>query len=285
MHNTLKQVGVQDTGKYRNTKDQFYTKEVVAKQCIDKIVEIVESISHPNDYLWIEPSAGNGAFLNNITFPKIGIDIDPKSSNIQKEDFLSWNHPKTDKDIIVFGNPPFGRQSSLAKSFILKSCKFAKIIAFILPRSFVKPSMYNSFDLSFHLVCSVELEKDSFLLNDKTYNTPCVFQIWEKKETPRKKDEKIQPNGFKYVKQNEVHDIAFQRVGGNAGKCYKCGQARSVQSNYFIKLDKNDQVNDIIEKINSHVFPSNTVGPRSLSKCEINKVLNTIVSFEPSIIT
>jgi hypothetical protein len=276
MH-TLEQVGVQDTGKHRNTKDQFYTKEIVAKQCIDKIIEKIAESSTPNDYLWIEPSAGNGAFLNNITFPKIGIDIDPKSSNIQKEDFLSWNHPKTDKDIIVFGNPPFGRQSSLAKSFISKSCKFAKIIAFILPRSFMKPSMYHVFDLFFHCVCSIELEKDSFLLNDKSYNTPCIFQIWEKRDTLRKVDEKIQPNGFKYVKQNEDHDIAFQRVGGNAGKCYKSGQERSVQSHYFIKLDKNDYLNNIIEKINSYVFPSNTVGPRSLSKCEINKVLNTIV--------
>jgi hypothetical protein len=274
MQNTLKQVGVQDTGKHRNTKDQFYTKDIVAKTYIDKIVE---TIINPYDYLWIEPSAGNGAFLNNINFSKIGIDIDPKSANIQKEDFLSWSHPKTDKDIIVFGNPPFGRQSSLAKSFITKSCKFAKVIAFILPRSFTKPSMYNVFDLSFHLVYSVELEKDSFLLNDKSYNTQCVFQIWEKKETPRKVDEKIQPNGFKYVKQNEAHDIAFRRVGGNAGKCYKSGQERSVQSHYFIKLDNLVDLDNIIKKINSHVFPSNTVGPRSLSKCEINSVLNNII--------
>lgn len=265
---------MQDTGKHRNTKDQFYTKEIVAKTCIDKIVE---TISNPTEYLWIEPSAGNGAFLNNITFPKIGIDIEPKSSNIQKEDFLSWSHPKIDKDIIVFGNPPFGRQSSLAKSFISKSCKFAKVIAFILPRSFTKPSMYHVFDLSFHCVYSIELEQDSFLLNAKSYNTPCVFQIWEKKEKPRQKNEKIQPNRFKYVKQNEVHDIAFQRVGGNAGKCYKSGQERSVQSHYFIKLDNLVDLDDIIKKINGHIFPSNTVGPRSLSKCEINSVLNDII--------
>jgi hypothetical protein len=254
---------MQDTGKFRNTKDQFYTKEIVAKTCINKIIE---TISSPSEYLWIEPSAGNGVFLNNITFPKIGIDIDPKSSNIQKQDFLSWSHPKTDKDIIVFGNPPFGRQSSLAKSFITKSCKFAKIIAFILPRSFVKPSMYNSFDLSFHCVYSIELEKDSFLLNDKSYNTQCVFQIWEKRDTLRKVDEKIQPNGFEYVKEDE-YDIAIRRVGVNAGKCYVFGQERSVQSHYFIKLNKNDSLDNIIKKINSHVFPSNTVGPRSLSKC------------------
>jgi hypothetical protein len=272
MQDTLKQVGVQDTGKFRNTKDEFYTKEIVAKQCIEKIRE---RISEPNDYLWIEPSAGDGVFLNNITFPKIGIDTNPKSPNIQKEDYHLWSHPKTDKDIIVFGNPPFGRQSSLAKSFISKSCKFAKLIAFILPRSFTKPSMYNSFDLSFHLLHSVELEKESFLLNNKSYHVPCIFQIWEKRDTPRKAYEKIKENGFKYVK--DKYDIALRRVGGNAGKCYKFGGEFSIQSHYFIKFDKSEHLNDIIKKINSHVFPSNTVGPRSLSKCEINNVLNDII--------
>jgi hypothetical protein len=35
---------------------------------------------------------------------------------------------------------------------------------------------------------------------------------------------------------------------------------------------------DIIEKINKHTFPSNTVGPRSLSKSEVNVVLNQIIA-------
>jgi hypothetical protein len=33
----------------------------------------------------------------------------------------------------------------------------------------------------------------------------------------------------------------------------------------------------IMSKINSHTFPSNTVGPRSLTKCEINVVLNDVI--------
>ena len=32
-----------------------------------------------------------------------------------------------------------------------------------------------------------------------------------------------------------------------------------------------------IEKINKHTFPSNTVGPRSLSKGEANEVLNQVL--------
>ena len=269
----------QDTGKFRiNMKDQFYTNETVAKSCIQSIINLLPFTS---DYLWIEPSAGNGSFLHNIpvSFQKIGLDLEPNAIDIVKQDYLKWI-PPSNKDIVVFGNPPFGRQSSLAKSFISKSCKFAKIIAFILPKSFTKPSMFNAFDLKFHLIHSTELDKDSFVINGSKYDVPCVFQIWQKADTDRKIEEKINPSGFEYVKANETYHIVFRRVGGLAGRCYKNdGSVFSIQSHYFIKL--NDDIvcyaDTIIEKINNHTFPSNTLGPRSLSKSEANIVINDII--------
>ena len=268
----------QDTGKYRtNTKDQFYTNENVAKKCIESILSIAP---YTSEYLWIEPSAGNGAFLHNIpdTFNKIGIDLDPKSPEIIRHDYLVWQ-PPTNKDSIVFGNPPFGRQSCLAKAFITKSCKFANIVAFILPKSFSKPSMYNAFDLKFHCIYSIELPKDSFVLNTSKYDVPCVFQIWQKQDTDRMKEKKINPIGFEYVKVTEPYDIAFRRVGALAGRCYRNdGTQYSIQSHHFLKFDTEVNLESIIEKINSHIFPSNTVGPRSLSKTEINSVINSIIS-------
>lgn len=269
----------QDTGKFRkNSKDQFYTNENVAKLCISKIIKFLPVT---RTYLWIEPSAGNGAFLHNIPaeYERIGIDIDPKADDILQQDFLKWI-PPSERDIIIFGNPPFGRQSSVAKKFISKSCEFAKVIAFILPKSFTKPSMNNIFDLNFHLIYSIELDKNSFLINDSPYDVPCVFQIWEKKETNRIIPEKIQPVGYSYVKHTDRYDIAFRRVGGLAGKCYKNnGTKYSMQSHYFIKFDTNlvTYLDNIIEKINKHVFPSNTVGSRSLSKTEANTVINDII--------
>jgi len=271
----------QDTGKFRtNMKDQFYTSESVAKSCIQHIIKLVPAACN---YTWVEPSAGNGAFLHNIpaSFKKIGLDIDPKADDIIKQDYLSWVPPiSTNPDIIVFGNPPFGRQSSLAKSFISKSCKFAKIIAFILPRSFTKPSMYNSFDLKFHLIHSAELEKDSFVINGAKYDVPCVFQIWQKHDTDRAVPEKIQPNGFEYVKHDELYHAAFRRVGVFAGECFKNdGTEFSIQSYYFLKFNDDIMANidTIIAKINNHTFPSNTLGPRSLSKSEVNEVINDII--------
>ena len=279
MKTAKKTSGRQDTGKFRtNTKDQFYTNVTVAKSCIDQILQLLPFTS---EYLWVEPSAGNGSFLHNLpeSFEKLGLDLDPKAADIQQQDYLAWT-PPANKNIIIFGNPPFGRQSSLAKSFISKSCEFAKVIGFILPKSFTKPSMYNAFDLKFHLIYSVELEKDSFVINDTKYDVPCVFQIWEKKEANRPIEKKIDPVGFQYVKSSERYDFAFRRVGGLAGRCYKNdGTDYSVQSHYFLKLDEPSVpfTESIIEKINKHVFPSNTVGPRSLSKSEANLVINSII--------
>lgn len=104
----------QDTGKYRtNTNDQFYTNEDVAKQCFQWIITALNesgetTTTPPEDYIWIEPSAGTGAFLHQLpeSFTKIGLDIEPKAADIIKQDYLSWNPtslPK--KDVIVFGNP------------------------------------------------------------------------------------------------------------------------------------------------------------------------------------
>lgn len=291
----------QDTGKYRtNTKDQFYTSPIVAKKCIQILISVLrdEELYSPilplSSYLWIEPSAGNGAFLNNIpeTYDKIGIDIEPKCTNILKQDFLTWVPPlqktKTNqKPIIIFGNPPFGRQSSLAKAFIAHSCSFAltHMIAFILPRSFVKPSMSCAFESHFHCIHSSNIESDAFVLGGgaggATYDVPCVFQIWQRRSVPRIVPEKITEKGFRYVKC-DVWDIVIRRVGVYAGRCFIHNGDEteySAQSHNFIKLDHEyvSHVKEIVGKINAHVFPTNTTGPRSLSKSEINAVINIIL--------
>ena len=299
----------QDTGKYRtNTKDQFYTSPDVAKKCIQILISVLHdaALHSPapalplSSYLWVEPSAGNGVFLNNIpdTYDKIGIDIEPGpgvGANIVKQDFLTWvpseqKTKTTQKPVIIFGNPPFGRQSSLAKAFIAHSCKIAStyIIAFILPRSFVKPSMSCAFESHFHCIHSSDVERNAFVLGggDASYDVPCVFQIWQKRSVPRIVPEKITEKGFQYVKETDPHDIVIRRVGVYAGRCFH-GDINSAteynkQTHYFIKLDEQfvaaQHVKQVVDKVNAHVFPTNTTGPRSLSKPEINIVLNAVLN-------
>ena len=289
-------ISSQDTGLFRtNTKDQYYTTDTTAKYCIDKLLlKIPELVigTGIQEYIWLEPSAGAGSFVCHIpdVVPnenRIALDIEPAAAGIHKQDYLSWDVPITNigKKYLVFGNPPFGRQSSLAKSFITKSCKFAAVIAFILPKSFVKPSMNSVFSSEFHCISSEDLASNSFLLNGTApYNVPCVFQIWQKQEIPRIALPEIQPLGYKYVKPTEPYDIVFRRIGVYAGKAYNplltSGTTYSKQSHYFISLAQQYMlhVSQIIEKINAHLFPSNTVGPRSLSKSEANEVINLILA-------
>jgi hypothetical protein len=270
----------QDTGKFRtNTKDQYYTKLTVAKDCVDCIIAKFPSSS---EYQWVEPSAGNGSFLKALPngIQHVGIDLDPKMDGVLKGDFLTWESTSQMKKVF-FGNPPFGKQGSLAKAFIQHAAKYATIIAFILPKSFVKPSMSRAFPTKFHCILEKELPKDSFEVNKVAYDVPCIFQIWEKQSEDRLTSEAVKEIGFKYVKASEEYHIAFRRVGGKAGTCFLRGSGEfSVQSHYFLKLDTPHLANTqkIIDAVNKHVFPSNTVGPRSLSKSEANDVLNRIIS-------
>ena len=272
----------QDTGKFRqNMKDQYYTKATIAEQCVKKIHEVVED---SNTYQWIEPSAGNGVFLHCLeaTADAVGIDLDPKGHGILKGNFMDWS-PETRKKRIFFGNPPFGRQGSLAKAFIKRAAKYADVIAFILPRSFVKPSMSRAFPVAFHCIHSEELAKNSFEVNGDSYDVPCVFQIWQKKNTDRTLPEKVAPEGFEYVKHGKPFHIAFQRAGGNAGKCFPATSNiadYNPQFHYYLKLETGyiPHIKNILLRVNAHTFPSNTVGPRSLSKSEANEVLNRILT-------
>jgi hypothetical protein len=269
----------QDTGKFRqNNKDQFYTKSTIAKECVDSIIS---HFPESKQYVWVEPSAGDGAFLKvlPVDVQRVAMDLDPKAPGIQKADFLKWL-AITDGKKIYFGNPPFGSQGSLAKSFIKHAAaNNALVIAFILPRSFMKPSMSCSVPSRFHCIYEKELPKDSFEVNKQPYDVPCVFQIWVKKDTNREIEEKVAAIGFSYVKQTEAHHMAFRRVGVYAGTSYLDTKEKSPQSHYFLAFDEQyiAHLEKIKDKINEHIFPSNTVGPRSLSKGEVNEVINLIL--------
>lgn len=232
------------------------------------------------EYVWVEPSAGSGAFLR--AFPDevkqaYAMDIEPDTPGIVCQDYLQWFPPKHHRYLVI-GNPPFGRQSSMAKRFIRASCAFADVVAFILPRSFTKPSMYSAFPTLFHLVKQFELPNDSFLLNGAPYDVPCVFQVWQKKNTMRPIVSTEQPIGFSYVKPDQPHHICVRRVGVYAGTCYKQGTKQcSPSSHYFVSLDDPRNLDAIVATLNQINYNENTVGARSISKPEFNSVMNETV--------
>lgn len=278
------------TGLKRDTIDKFYTSPDVAKECLQHISNHVQ-IHFTNDLI-IEPSAGNGAFIPEIQQQcqnTLFYDIEPEHSGILKQDYLllNTNDFKSHKKIHVIGNPPFGRQSSLAIQFIKKSAEFADSISFILPKSFKKDSMRNHFPKQFHLIYQMDLDANSFLQDGNPVDVPCIFQIWQKQEGEREAIAKLEadPSIFQFVKQDENPDISFRRVGVNAGAITVATdenqwlQDKSVQSHYFIKFASNNDKNksDLIKKISEIKYAEdNTVGPKSIGKQEIIREFNNL---------
>lgn len=273
----------QNTGLKRNNIDKFYTKKEIAELCINNIKKYLKI---NKDELIIEPSAGNGVFIeyikqlsNNYKF----YDILPENEDIIKEDFLEckFNDIYNIKKHII-GNPPFGRQSSKAIKFIKKSILLnSDSISFILPKSFKKQSLQKHFSLNYHLIYQFDLPHNSFLIDNEEYNVNCVFQIWKKENYNRLNIEKIKPYNFEFVKKNDNPDIFIRRVGVYAGKIGINYQDKNIQSHYFIKFINIKNKDNIIKKLNNinfDIYKNNTVGARSISKQEIiiefNKIMN-----------
>lgn len=272
------------TGLKRGTsgviQDKYYTKSSIVSLCLEKYQENVP-ISE-NDLI-IEPSAGSGSFYNElikINAHTIAYDLYPeKNTNIIQQDYLMLTAPSFNKGKIhVIGNPPFGRQSSLAKRFIKKSAEFCDVIGFILPKSFKKESFQSTFPLNFHLIESIDLPENSFEVDNTSYDVPCVFQIWKKKDVNRESKRKISPIGYKFVKKSEMPDFSFRRVGVYAGTIATEINEKSEQSHYFLKMDEHIDKEKFLTRYKNevHFETDNTVGPRSISKKELIEKLNPI---------
>ena len=270
------------TGLKRDLTDKFYTKSTVVDECIDSIKSHVTIDKHD---LIIEPSAGNGAFIsgiktlsNNYKF----YDIHPENEEIEKCDYLEVNLKALKKDcnkIHLVGNPPFGRQSSIVKKFIKHSLLVVDSISFILPKSFKKDSLKRSFPLNFHLVFEKDIGSNSFLVDNVEHDVPCVFQIWIKRDYNRVVQETPEKLYFEFVKKEDKPDLSFRRVGVYAGKIDSQIQDKSIQSHYFIKFNEGIDVSNIMERLmNIEYLTDNTVGPKSISKPEVIKKFNEVIT-------
>lgn len=240
--------------------DQFYTKNHVVDECL-KYINLEEY-----DYV-IEPSAGEGAFFKKIKNKnKIAFDIDPKSENIVRADFLKIPIDEyLNKKVITIGNPPFGNNSSLALKFIKKASYFSDTIAFILPKGFKKRSMIDKIPLNFEIKKIIDIDSNSFTYNNEDYDVPCVWVILKKTNKLRKKEIKLKPKKFIFTKKENAN-IAIRRVGVNAGKVFMDTNV-SEQSHYFLSFENPIHA---FEKIKDIEFSNNdTTGPRSIPKNEL----------------
>ena len=249
--------------------DQFYTNPEYARSFLSKIDNLVDRSSFD---IQLEPSAGTGSFFDLMeTNKRVGLDLDPKSPGILQTDFFEWNWPR-DKSVITIGNPPFGKNASLAVKFFNHAAKFSDVIAFILPRTFRKASVINRLHKNFHLIYDETVPDNSFLFDGSAYNVWCCAQIWIRKPERRTKIEikKLsEMNEWFSIVPAEQADFSIQRVGGGAGTIRtKDFKNYSKLSNYFIKAHDN-RVLPLFQKVDFTQVKFNTAGNPSVSPSEL----------------
>ena len=160
-------------------------KEYYEKNKEKHLESVKKYINIKKSDLILEPSAGNGSFLLNLPIKKIiGIDILPEHESIIEKDFFTYMPPEDCKNVLVIGNPPFGKVSSLAISFFNHASKWANVIAFIVPRTFRRTSVQNRLNLNFNLIYDEELPTKPCCFKPKMA-VKCCFQIWKKNKTKR----------------------------------------------------------------------------------------------------
>lgn len=164
-----------------SAKDQFYTKESTALHCISVARDVAAKFGDDfDDYIHVEPSAGAGAFYNNLPLPRIGLDIEPSTSGVYEMDYLTWKPTKEGKYFVI-GNPPFGLRGHTALNFINHS-SYADYVAFILPQLFDSngKGSAKSRVKGFNLIHTEKIPNAFVYPDGKEVSVNCVFQVWSK---------------------------------------------------------------------------------------------------------
>lgn len=239
--------------------DQYYTCQKVAQ----KLYGVFQEYFDPNQYLLVEPSAGTGSFLKLLPHGSLGFDVDPKHPGILTADFLTVEI-HSERKVATIGNPPFGRNASMAVRFFNHAARQASVIALILPRTFRKVSIRNRLDRSFHLLHEEAVPRDAFMFRGQPFHVPTVFQIWERRHELRtlQRTETFHPD-FEFTTADRAA-FAIQRVGARAGNVHG-DLTKSPSSHYFIRGD----VEAIMKKLDFTQVALNVAGNPSLSKSEI----------------
>lgn len=163
--------------------DKYYTRPSLAKVCFEMLRQFV-----PTDAVYLEPSAGAGAFMDAVgqTGAKIvGSDIAPERGDIVEHDFLTPGlldklglTAEERKCLVVVGNPPFGLRSNLTTAFINAGLDIADTVGMIVSNGLGYYQAQALIRPDARLVLDVMLPRDGFTLAGKAASVVTRFQIW-----------------------------------------------------------------------------------------------------------
>lgn len=216
--------------------DKFYTNPEIAK-------ELVKEIDLSEYDLIVEPSAGNGAFFYSVDSKEnniVGVDISPEAEGIIEKDWFEYVVSSEYKNVLILGNPPFGKRNKLSKDFIKHALSFenVKTIAFVLPNVFKKHTNQKVFPKCWRLAKEIDMPRDSFLLEGEAYHVPCSFFIWTSFEGEvdlRFDIDKYQSHpDFDFVKED---DFDFFLMGASPKVMKSAEEISPNNRGYYIKAN------------------------------------------------
>ena len=248
--------------------DQYYTSPPVARECWLALDPFLPSGAKA----YLEPSAGIGAFLD--LMPKarrLGLDLEPKHPEVLKMDFFEFSgrFPIAGQ-VITVGNPPFGKNASVAVRFFNHAATFSQVVAFVVPKTFRKASLQKRLSTDFHLLQDIDLPQNAFEFEGIPYDVPCCFQVWHRTDSQRiHKDTALTHPDFSFVGKSEA-DFAIRRIGGRAGAIIEDFADYSAQSHYYIKANLPiAQVKAILKSVDWSEARENNAGNPSISKRQL----------------
>ena len=201
-------------------KDQFFTDAAVAENCVVILNNILEQNGYSiEDYTFLEPSAGDGAFLPFLPEEFLAFDVEPQNEKVERQDFFTWE-PDKSKKYIVIGNPPFGLRGQQALKFINKALTFADFCAFILPPLFDSdgrgtPKKRIEGSLIYTGPCGSHYHYP----DGKDVEVNTIFQIWTRLDLASLVEEEEKPKGFSVYSISDGGTPGTTRNKDKIGKC------------------------------------------------------------------
>jgi hypothetical protein len=203
----------------RTVNDCIYTKPEIAYQLLTNASKYFNEIT-----LFVEPSAGKGAFIDALkkidsNGKIISMDINPQREDIISKDFFTYECENPSEKTCIIGNLPF----SIAKSFLNKCTTVADLICLILP-----VGLYNNIPKTYlplnWVILHREILSKNVFENTKKVNTCFMILKKTKNEKRSKFTSGIKPNGYSIItipttkRKREEMDIILWQTGGKAGK-------------------------------------------------------------------
>ena len=225
--------------------DKYYTPQHIVDLVIQRTKEV---IGFDNITEFIEPSAGNGAFLDKLYatgIPTQAYDLYPEREDIIEQDYLQLDLEYKEGRCVI-GNPPFGDRNNLYRKFYNKSVELADYIVFIGGIKLLNNTNQN---YKYDLIHSEDLGKSKY----SNIDLHCSLNIYKrpynglnKRKTNKLKDITLYREDQK-VYNDIVEDFRTCRMGSKVWKVLYEGQ---ILRNFKVVVYKKEYLDTIIYVLN-----------------------------------